>query len=162
MKGLKLKLALCVALLLFGVKVGYADEPTAVAQAVAEMVEKYDDTKGVDCMVVTKGNGLGLIKMMLNSQFGKSFMKGVTSISIIDYGKASEEVCESIRTDANVFISLLEEFDLSKEKRFEENSYLKCFAARTESGTLSDFVIVLENKELKSVMYMAGEIKVEE
>lgn len=162
MKHLKLKIALLATLLLFVGKVGYAQEPTAAGKAIADMVAKYENTEGVDCMVVTKGNGLGMVKMALRAQLGKSFLKGVTSMTIIDYGKASEEVCESIRTDVNVFISLLEEIDLSKGGKSDEVGSLRCFAAVTDKRTLSDFVMLMENKEMKWMIYMEGEIKVEE
>ena len=163
MKGLKLKLALCVALLLFGVKLGYADEPTAVATAVADMATKYEDTEGVDCMVVTKGNGLGLVKMALKAQLGKSFLKGVTAMTIIDYSKGSAEVCESIKADANIFLSMLEEIDLTKgEKKIDDSSYLRCFATVKEDRTISDFVMLMENKDMKWMIYMEGEITIDE
>lgn len=163
MKSFKLKMALLAALLFFGVKVGYANEPTAVAQAVADMAAKYENTEGVDCMVVTKGNGLGLVKMALKAQLGKSFLKGVTAMTIIDYSKASEEVCESVKTDANIFLSMLEEIDLTKsEKKIDDSSYLRCFATVNENRTISDFLMLMENKEMKWMIYMEGEIKVEE
>ena len=163
MKHLKLKIALLATLLLFVGKVGYAQEPTAAGKAIADMVAKYENTEGVDCMVVTKGNGLGMVKMALRAQLGKSFLKGVTSMTIIDYGKASEEVCESIRTDVNVFISMLEEIDLTKsEKKIDDSSYLRCFATVNENRTISDFLMLMENKEMKWMIYMEGEIKVEE
>ena len=163
MKSFKLKMALLAVLLFFGVKVGYANEPTAVAQAVADMAAKYENTEGVDCMVVTKGNGLGLVKMALKAQLGKSFLKGVTAMTIIDYSKDSAEVCESIKADANIFLSMLEEIDLTKgEKKIDDSSYLRCFAAVNENRTISDFVMLMENNEMKWMIYMEGEIKVEE
>lgn len=163
MKSFKLKMALLAALLFLGVKVGYANEPTAVAQAVADMAAKYENTEGVDCMVVTKGNGLGMVKMALKAQLGKSFLKGVTAMTIIDYSKGSAEVCESIKADANIFLSMLEEIDLTRgEKKIDDSSYLRCFAAVNENRTISDFVMLMENKEMKWMIYMEGEIKVEE
>ena len=163
MKSFKLKMALLAALLFFGVKVGYANEPTVVAQAVADMAAKYENTEGVDCMVGTKGNGLGLVKMALKAQLGKSFLKGVTAMTIIDYSKGSAEVCESIKADANIFLSMLEEIDLTKgEKKIDDSSYLRCFAAVNENRTISDFVMLMENNEMKWMIYMEGEIKVEE
>ena len=163
MKHLKLKIALLATLLLFVGKICYAQGTTEVGKVVADMAAKYENTEGVDCMVVTKGNGLGLVKMALKAQLGKSFLKGVTAMTIIDYSKASEEVCESVKTDANIFLSMLEEIDLTKsEKKIDDSSYLRCFATVNENRTISDFLMLMENKEMKWMIYMEGEIKVEE
>lgn len=133
-----------------------------VDKAVKDIIATYKDAKGVDVVSVTKGNGLELIKMMLKKQFGKEFMRGVTCITVIGYSDADESVCTSLRKDLDKFTSILEEFDLSGNKDFSKNDYVRCFAHRTEDGMLSDFVIAMEKDSMKMVVYMAGEIKVEE
>ena len=156
------RMGLLVALCMMAFVGSHAQEASPVAKRVDEIVKKYDDTKGVDCVTVVKGRGLELFKMMFNKEFGKDFMKGVTSITVIDYGDASQETCQALRKDLDGFISLLEEFNIGKEKQFADNDYIRCFCKTTEgSNTLSDFVIAIENKESKTVMYMAGDIKVE-
>lgn len=139
----------------------YAQPSVDVESSMSDIVKKHEKSKGVSCMKVVKGKGLEMLKMMFNREFGKDFMKGVTSISIIDYSDASEETCMSIHKDLDAFMSLLQEFDVSKEKQFSDNNYIRCFASEPESGTLSDFVIALENNKSKMVMYMAGKIVVE-
>ena len=161
MKNVMRRMALLVALCVMTLAGSYAQGASPVAKKVDEIVKKYDETKGVDCVTVVKGRGLEMFKMMFNKEFGKDFMKGVTSITVIDYSDASEEVCKAIRKDLDAFVALLEEFKLGKEKQFADNDYIRSFARVTESGALSDFVIALENKEAKTIMYMAGEIKVE-
>lgn len=131
---------------------------TQTEMAFKELVQKYDETEGVDCIVATKGHGLELIKMMFNKQFGKDFMKGVTSITLIDYTSASQEVCLEIRKELDVFLTILEEFDLSKEKEFASNQYIRSFASVSDNDTISDFVVALEDKSTKILMYMAGKI----
>ena len=162
MKNFMRRMALLVALVMMSMLSGYAQAPSAVEMEVNKIVKKYDNVKGVDCISVTKGSGLELFKMMLNKKFGKSFMKGVTGIVIIDYSDAAEETCMSLRKDLDVFLSLLQEFNIGKEKEFANNDYIRSFASvSSDTGTLSDFVIALENEESKTIMYMAGEIKVE-
>ena len=162
MKNFMKRMALLVALVMMSMLSGYAQAPSAVEMEVNKIVKKYDNVKGVDCISVTKGSGLELFKMMLNKKFGKSFMKGVTGIVIIDYSDAAEETCMSLRKDLDVFLSLLQEFNVGKEKEFANNDYIRSFASvSSDTGTLSDFVIALENEESKTIMYMAGEIKVE-
>ena len=115
--------------------------------------------QGVECMSVVKGSDLELIKMTLNKEFGKSFMKGVTSITIIDYSEASQETCTSLRKGLDVFLSVLQEFDLSEEESLSKNEYLRCLSAVSDSGTLSDFVIAMEDEKTKMLIYMAGTIQ---
>ena len=139
----------------------FAQGSSKIEKMVKEIVNKYDGKDQIECIAVTKGNGLEVVKMALNNEFGKSFMKGVTSITIINYSDASEDTCTALRKELDVFISLLEEFDLSKEKSFSDNDFVRCFAAVSDSGKLSDFVVAIEQDDSKMVMYMAGEIKVE-
>lgn len=138
-----------------------AQSPSQAEKAARELVRKYDGSDGVECIVATKGNGLGLYKMMLNKEFGKDFMKGVTSITIIDYSSASEDVCIALRKDLDVFVSILEEFDLSDDKDYAGNEYIRCFASIMDSDTISDFVFAMEEGSSKMLMYMAGRIIVE-
>lgn len=138
----------------------YAQKTSEVQIKVNELVKKYEEVKGVDCTLIEKGRGLGMVKMMFNKQFGKDFMKGVTSITIIDYTDASKEVSETLRKELNVFLSVLKEYNLNKKNEFAEHSYIRSFASSTDDGTISDFVVAIESQGSKMIMYMAGEIKV--
>ena len=156
------RFGLKIILLAFFALFGATTFATTVDKTVKEIVENYKDTEGVEIVEVAKGNGLEFVKMMLKKQFGKEFMRGVTSITIIGYSDASEAVCSSLRKDLDIFTSVLEEFDLSGNKELSQNDYKRCFAQRTETGTLSDFVVAIEQDQMKMVVYMAGEIKIEE
>ena len=136
----------------------HAQQSQSVERTMNEIVKKHEGSQGVNCMTVVKGGGLEMLKMMFNKEFGKEFMRGVTSITLIEYSDASEETCMTLHKDLDAFLSLLQEFDVSKEKQFADNDYIRCFASATESDTLSDFVIALENDESKMIMYMAGKI----
>lgn len=138
-----------------------AQQSSSVQSTMDQIVKKHETSQGVSCMTVAKGSGLEMLKMMFNREFGKEFMKGVTSITLIEYSEASEETCIALRKDLDAFMAHLKEFDVSKEKEFADNDYIRCFASESDSGTLSDFVIALENDKSKMVMYMAGKIKVE-
>ena len=150
-----------VAALFFCAVISQAQETSGDETAVKEIVRKYDGKDKVNCMSIVKGGGLELVKMALNKEFGKSFMKGVTSITIIDYSDASEATSAALRKELEVFSSLLQEFNLNEEKQFSDNDYIKCFASEN-SGVLSDFVVALESDKSKTVMYMAGKIIVEQ
>lgn len=155
------RFGLKIILLAFFALFGATTFATTADKTVKEIVDNYKDVKGVEIVEVTKGNGLEFVKMMFKKQFGKEFMRGVTSITIIGYSDASEAVCISLRKDLDIFTSVLEEFDLSGNKDFSKNEYVRCFAQRTENGTLSDFVVAMEQDQMKMVVYMAGEIKIE-
>ena len=139
----------------------YAQPSANVEKTVKDIVTKYEGSAGVSCLTVVKGGGLEMLKMMLNKEFGKDFMKGVTSITLIEYSEASEETCLTLRKDLDAFLSILQEFDVSKEKQFADNDYIRCFASASESGLVSDFVIALENYISMMIMFMAGTIYVE-
>lgn len=138
-----------------------AEEPSDIDKAVDKMISKYENTEGVECLRVVKGEGLNLIKMMFNKEFGRQFMKGVTSIMIMEYGNASETVCQSIHNDIEQFSDVLEEFDPGEEVQFGENEYFRCFASKVDSDSMSDFLIIVEGDGEKMLMYMGGKIIVE-
>lgn len=162
MKNMMKRIALLIALVLMTFVGGYAQEPSQVEKTIDAIVKRYDDVDKVECFTVTKGNGLEMLKMLFNKQFGKDFMRGVTSITVINYSDASEETCLALRKELDAFVTLLEEFNLSGEKKFADNDYVRSFAsASSDAGTLSDFVVAIEKEDSKMVMYMAGEIKVE-
>lgn len=139
----------------------HAQQSADVQRTMDGIVMKHEESQGVSCIKVVKGKGLEMLKMMFNKEFGKDFMKGVSSITLIEYGDASEETCKALRKDMDAFLALLREFDVSKERQFDGNDYLRCFASVTDSATLSDFVIALENDNSKMLMYMAGKIEIE-
>lgn len=159
-----MKRILCiVALAMLTMMSGYAQDSLQVKDKVQAMVKKYDSAKGVVCVTVEKGSGLGLVKTMFNKQFGKDFMKGVTSITIIEYSDASPETIQALRNDLDTFTSLLEEFNFNEKNKSANNDYVRCFAKISkEDGTLSDFIFALEDEESKMFMYMAGVIRVTE
>ena len=159
-----MKRILCVvALAMLTMMSGYAQDSLQVKDKVQAMAKKYDSVKGVECVTVEKGSGLGLVKMMFNKQFGKDFMKGVTSITIIEYSDASPETIQALRNDLDAFTSLLEEFNFNEKNKSANNDYVRCFATISkEDGTLSDFIFALEDEESKMFLYMAGVIRVTE
>lgn len=155
------RIALLVVFCLITTLAGYAQTPSKVETKVINLVKKYENTAGVECMTVVRGGGLEMVKMMFNKQFGKEFMRGVRSITIIDYTEASATVCQSLRKEIDTFTSLLEEYDLEGSKEFAEHSYIRSFGTSSGENTLSDFMIALENSDSKVIMYMAGVIKLE-
>jgi hypothetical protein len=140
----------------------YAQKPSDARDTMDQIVKKYDGKQGITAIKVAKGSGLELVKLMFNHEFGKDFMKGVTSITVIEYSEAPAAICTESRKDLDVFTSLLQEFDLSEENDLKDNDYIRSFASESDSEVLTDFLVALENKESKMVMYMTGKIKVED
>ena len=160
MKYFMVRIMMLAAFVFAAVTAVCAQERSKVEQAVNEIVSRYENTEGVDCMTLVKGGGLEIIKTALNNEFGKSFMKGVTSITVIDYSDASPEICGSLRKEMDVFLTMLQDFRIGDVNEFADNDYIRCFAAEND-GVLSDFVIAIENGDSKTVMYMAGKIIIE-
>ena len=157
MKRFILIFMMCVATTISG----YAQSSTKVETKVNELVKKYENVKGVDCVTVKKGSGLGIVKMMLNNEFGKDFMAGVTSITIINYTDASQSTCLALRKEFDLFGFMLEDFNMGENEDFKEYDYARCYAAISGSNTISDFMIAMEDSDAKMMMYMAGKIKIE-
>ena len=160
MKHVVKKLVLLVALTMMTMLTTYAKETSKVEVKVKQLTTKYEEVKGVECMTVTNGFGLGLVKLMFNKQFGKEFMKGVTAITVIDYSDASQQTCQALRKELNAFTILLEEVKLGEEKELADFDLVRCFVMPSDDKTISDFIIAVENKDSKMIMYMAGKIKV--
>lgn len=60
MKQLMKKMVLFATLCIMIMASGYAQEPSDVEAKFNELIQKYDKVKGVECMTVVKGNGLGI------------------------------------------------------------------------------------------------------
>ena len=155
------KMVLLVAMLVVTIVAGYAQEPSTVEAKVKEIVKQYENVKGVECFEFAKGSGLGIVKMAFNQQFGKDFMKGVRSITIINYTDASNEICQALHQELDAFSSLLEEIKPKADKDSSNQGYSRSFASISNGNTMSDFVIAIEDDESKMMMYMAGDIVVE-
>lgn len=76
---------------------------------------------------------------------------------IIDYTNASEEVCVSLHKKLNSFSAVLDEFDMG-EGELEEGEYVKSYATINGTTSISNFMAIMEDKESKMFMYMAGEL----
>lgn len=162
MKNFMKKIALLVVMIMMTFMTAYSQELSPVEKKVNELVKKYENVEGVDCLSVVKGGGLEMVKLMLSKELGRSFMKGVTSITIIDYSSASQETCLSLRKELDAFLSILEEFDISEDNSFADCDYIRSFASTSESEeSISDLIIAMEDKNSKSIMYMAGKIRLE-
>ena len=74
MKNFMKRIASLIVMIMMAVVSVYAQEPSQVEKMVDELVKKYENIEGVECLSVVKGGGLELIKMMLNKELGKSFM----------------------------------------------------------------------------------------
>ena len=155
------KLVVFLALSIAAMFVGYAQEISKVEAKVKEIVKQYENVKGVECFEFAKGSGLGIVKMAFNQQFGKDFMKGVRSITIINYSDASNEICQALHEELDAFSSLLEEIKPKENKGSSNKGYSRSFASISNGNTMSDFVIAIEDDESKMMMYMAGDIVVE-
>lgn len=152
------KIVLFLALSIMTVAFGYAQSQAEIKMK--EIVKKYEKTNGVECMVLSKGIRLGLVKMALNEQIGKDIMKGVTCITIINYSDADQNTCAEINKDIDYFKSILQNFNSDDKKESDQNENTKAFAAVADDGTISDLIFLSEDKETKMVMHMAGHIKV--
>lgn len=158
----KIKRYILLAVFLIAGVTVHAEEPAKIEKAVFDLVSRYEGVEGVETQSFVKGEGLELVKMMLNKEFGRKFMKGVTSIVIMEYKDASQQVCQDIRGELDSFTSILTEIDFNGDEEVSENDFARCFISESESGSVGDFLIAMEDKETKMLIYMGGEIHMEE
>ena len=137
---------------------GFAQEQNKVEDGMKAIVEKYDSIEGFDCMTVVKGEGLELVKAAFNKQFGKKFMKGVTSMTIMTYTDASQEACVALQKDLTTVLSLMKEFDTKGADTSKEFKSTKFYAIEEDEKVLSDCIFLFEGEDTKMLLYMAGKI----
>ena len=133
----------------------YAQQTPSVEESVKQIVEELDDVQGVDCLVVTKGLELAIVKGVFTSKFGKEFMKDATSLILVNFSKASVEVRESFKSRIEAFSGQLQEFSLNKQD-FQEEKYIKSYATINEGSLISDFMVIMENDKSAMFFYMGG------
>lgn len=138
-----------------------AANPVKVEESVKQMAVEFENKEGMDCMVIEKGEGLGLIKAMFKQHFGRKFMKGVTSMVMIDYTNATNEVRDLFKSKVAAVANTLKEFDLG-EMDLEEGEYVKSYASSHGENSVTDFMIMMEDKESMMFLYMGGELIIDQ
>lgn len=160
MKKTLLRSIFAIVLILVGWSVS-AQPSINVEETVAQIVKEHDGIGGVECLVIQKGEGLGLVKALFSQKFGKEFMKGVTSMTIINYSKASNETYMALRRQFDTFSSVLQEFNLGK-KDLEEGQYVKAFASVDGESAISNLMLIIEDRGgEKMFIYMGGVIRMD-
>ena len=132
-----------------------AAQPASIEASVEKIVEEFKDAKDVNSIALRKGEGLGLVKEMFKSKFGKAFMKDVTFIAFIEYTKASADTYKALRTRLDALASTLHEFK-TEDKDAKPGQYVKGFATFNGDTSISDFMIIAEDSESRIFIYMGG------
>ena len=152
---------LCLAFVLASLSVS-AEELSAVRASVREVIVELKDVKGVNSVELRKGHGLGIIKAFLRPKLGKEFLAGITSIIVIEYSKASEEVCDTMQKRLDSYSATLQEFKFDNNE-FGDNEKVRGYVAIDDKMIGSDLVMIVEDrgKGSKLFIYMGGLLKVE-
>ena len=150
----KKRITLLVMMLAFWL--GAAAQSASIGhELMVSMVDKYDESKNVNGIVCTKGNGLEMIKMMLRKDFGKDFIKGVDEVIIIEYSEADKEVAKDIRTQIETLSKVYDQKELPQS--LTEGSYMRNYFKLNDSkDAITDMVVLMENAENKTVIYFGG------
>ena len=137
-----------------------AQQAADIEKSVETIATELDSAEGVECMVITQGIQLKLIKGAFQQKFGKAFMKRVTSMVIIDYSKASEAIYNTIRNKIDSITDHLQEFELSKDVA-KEGQYVKSYATINSPTSISDFMMIMEDKDNRMFLYMGGVLDID-
>ena len=158
MKKILFRTTLLLALM-FANLTASAQQPVKVEDTVKQIVEEYDKVKGVECLTMDGGIGLGMMKSMFKQKFGKEFMKDVTLIVLINYSNASNETAAALRKRLESFSTVLKEFKLDDSQN--KDSYMRCFATLNGQKSLSDFMVLVEEGDSRMYIYMGGNLSIE-
>ena len=137
-----------------------AQQKVDIEKSVKQMAAEFDNTKGVDCMVIDQGASLGMIKAAFKPKFGKEFMKDVTSMIIIEYSNATAEVRSAIRAKIESITAHLQDFSPGNGES-KDGQYTKGYATINGTTSISDFMIVMEDDDNKMFLYMGGVLNIE-
>ena len=132
----------------------------SVRSSVEQIIAEFKDVKGVNSMILDKGQGLGLVKVFLRPKLGKEFLEGVTSIIIIEHSKASEEVSATFQSRLNSYATTLQEFKFN-DNEFGGGESVRGYVVIDETMVASDLVMIVEDKGAKLFIYMGGVLEVE-
>ena len=158
MKNVLFRSALILAFV-FASWTASAVQPVNIEDSVKKMAKEFENTAGVESVVLDGGLGLALVKSMFKAKFGKEFMKDVTSMILIDYSKATNDVANALRKRLDSFSAVLQELELGKGE-LAEGQYAKCYA-KIEAPKISDMMIIIEDKESRLYLYMGGKLNVD-
>lgn len=133
---------------------------------VMSFLAKYKDVQGFEAQTFVKGEGLGIVKAQMGKKMGKSLMRGVTVITMVDYSEVDSQVCNFIHEDYDQYFSKFTEVDTSdstKTSTETEKPYTRTFInLKEEEKAITDFITVVEDQEFKVFLYMGGVIKAED
>lgn len=154
------KLLMIVSLCMMTMATCFAQTPAAVQAKIDAIMKKFEDTKGVESTTVARGSGLGLVKMMLSAESGSDFTKGVTKINIIEYSEASQATCDALHKEFEGFKTLLD--DITDEGDQKDHTYFASYGnINVDERTMSDLILIMEDKESKMFLHLAGKIKID-
>lgn len=129
---------------------------------VMSFLAKYKDVQGFEAQTFVKGEGLGIVKAQMGKKMGKSFLRGVNIITMVEYSEVDSQVCNFIHEDYDLYFSKFTEVDTSDSTETEK-PYTRTFInLKEEEKAITDFITVIEDKEIKVLLYMGGVIKAED
>ena len=134
----------------------FANSSWFVKESVMQIVAEHEKTKGVNALVLQKGQGLGVVKTFLRPKLGKEFLEGVTSIIIIEHTKASDEVCSILQGWLNDYSAALQEFKFDNNEFGGGEKVRGCVSIDETTMVASELVMFVEDKGTKLLIYMGG------
>lgn len=127
-------------------------------EAMKTLAKKYEDGDKISSMILVKGSGLEMMKLMFRKEFGKDFIKGVNMIIIIEYSEATESEATAIRQEVEKLAKGMEQADLPKEDIADVKYVRNYFNRSADDKSLSDMIILAEDSKDKCVLYFGGVI----
>lgn len=150
--GLYTLLIFTIALLLpLGLR---AQEQLPISQAIDNLTVKYQNTEGVNCINLTKGEGLGIVKLAMRKYLSAKLLRDITQIAIIEYSAAPSDLVDDVRNDLNTHFAQMQ---LLKEEINEEGQKMRCLINCDDSTSdITDLFLSIESDKYRCCVYMHG------
>lgn len=133
-----------------------AQEQLTTNQAVGNLITKYQDTEGVDCINITKGEGLGTVKFAMRKFLSAKLLRNITQIAIIEYSAASSEMVNEVQNDLNTHFAQMQLF---VEETTEDGQKKRCLINCGDSTSdITDLIFIIESNDFRCCVYMHGTI----
>lgn len=133
-----------------------AQEQLPSNQVIDNLIIKYQDTEGVNCINLSKGEGLGIVKLAMRKYMSAKLLRNITQIAIIEYSAASSDLVNDVQNDLNAHFAQMQ---LLMEESTEDGQQKRCFINCSDSTSdISDVFLTIEGNEYRCCVYLHGTI----
>lgn len=131
-----------------------AQEQPTISQSLDSLIIKYQDTEGVNCINLTEGKGLGIVRLAMRKYFSAKLLRNISQIAIIEYSTAPSDLVNDVQNDLNTRFAQMQ---LLAEETTEDGQKTRCLINCNDSTSdISDVFFTIESDKYRCCVYMHG------